>query len=437
MNLIRKLDTFLKEIDKDGSEIVDKFVYDEYYYLFRLSLFYPYAKLNMFLLHLITLIFFCYIYSTHVILLLITAILTNDIILMIYSLYIACLLALFLSFIFTINSARKQFNSVHEMLGKGVYNYNEIETDEEILMKKAYHRSKNILKISLPITNIVGFIGVLIVGPWIEFTVNPIKLVQIYSEEGINFILPVNAWYPFQTHEGIGYYYGIISQILVGTALTITLTSATWIYFTTTTHILIQMERLIISLKNINERALNMYKKIINNNNIVFKHELYSDKDFIKCTEYCLKRNIEHHQAILSVFNDVTGMLKAPVFATLFTGSLILGLSAFIIAQGSDTPGIVLSSLTVATAEFMHITFICRAGQQISDLNQNLHLEFYNTPWFYCSKQFKDLLLVSQSVTSCELYLKTMFDFKSDMNTYSHILNTAYSYFSLLLAFKD
>ncbi|XP_073979199.1 uncharacterized protein isoform X3 [Rhodnius prolixus] len=159
--------------------------------------------------------------------------------------------------------------------------------------------------------------------------------------------------------------------------------------------------------------------------------------EFQKQMVFCLKQNIQHYQQIIRVVNLFTEVLRVTGFFVFLGITFVVALSAFIIVTGTARPAIVCLTLGIAAAEIGYMTVPCMLGQMIIDLNEQLGFELYNTPWYRCSKDFKQCLNITQARIGYGVAVTTLFSYAMDMDTYCKLVNTSYSYFSLLLAFKS
>uniref|UniRef100_T1HA41 Odorant receptor n=1 Tax=Rhodnius prolixus TaxID=13249 RepID=T1HA41_RHOPR len=292
-----------KEIDHYNSEhdeIVDKTIYHEYLYLPILALFYLKVTPKALILHSLQLMFYVVTLAVHVYFAFITIFKEKDFILIINLAHLMYILMLTMVLPITIIKNRQVMSIVHKIIGTGTYDYKEEIPDEEHKITKKYLLYKKILKTILPGMNILACIIIVFVGPWIDESLSGKVEIRDYDDEGINLKVPVHLWYPTETHQGIPYLLAYFGQFITGFVCAATVAACTCIFFTVCTHLIIQLERLIISVKNIQKRALKLYNlgrnKPCKIQNI---DKLYEDSEFMKTLEYCFKQNIEHHQQII------------------------------------------------------------------------------------------------------------------------------------------
>ncbi|XP_073977658.1 uncharacterized protein isoform X6 [Rhodnius prolixus] len=103
-----------------------------------------------------------------------------------------------------------------------------------------------------------------------------------------------------------------------------------------------------------------------------------------------------------------------------------------VVIFGAERPGVALGTLSIAVAELVNITTVCKLAQTITDLNEKLHLITYDIPWYQFSRNLQRSVCIVQEMTCQELCLEGLFNTKANMETYSKTLNAAYSFFTLL-----
>uniref|UniRef100_T1HDN0 Odorant receptor n=3 Tax=Rhodnius prolixus TaxID=13249 RepID=T1HDN0_RHOPR len=438
---MQRIRSLIQHFDRYSDEVAEKCIIDEYNHLLKVSLFYPSLKsplaagihLLQFVIYVVTLIF-------HLAIIAITVIKSQpqDFLIVIHTVHFGFIMFLFLSFIFMTNSVRYELCISHKIIGQGVYTYEDEEvSDEESNMKRKYEAIKRKLKLILPSMNLVAGLFVVVIGPWVDSILASGNL-KTFTDSGINLALPVPIWHPLDTHDSLNFYIAFYGECICAHIVIVILASASCCYFTCTLHVIIQLERLIMSVRNLEKRAISMYRRRVpTSENQLKKDILYENAAYMECLEFCFRQNIQHHLQILRFNRLVNILTRGPVFATFFAGGVILGMSALVITLGNEKPGILLGTLSVAMTELANITAICKAGQTITDLNEDLHLMFYSVPWQRFSKSLKSSLYIVQEMTCRDMIVNGMFNFTANMETYGSILNTAYSCFSLLIAFKS
>ncbi|KAK9506009.1 hypothetical protein O3M35_008027 [Rhynocoris fuscipes] len=303
MNILNRIKSLCKYYDRFSDEISDKAIKDEYSFFLKLSLHYPNLKVPLpFFAHVIHMLFVLSIVLLHIYFIVKTLIVSQpeDYTMMIHTLHLGIIIFLYSLLMIPFNLSRYAICRSYRMIGKGVFIYEgEKITDEENEMIKYYRKLIRKVKITFPTLYIIAGSCKLIIAPCIDYllgTNDP----RTYTSGGINLSTLLPMWYPIESHEGIVYYICMIGQMIYIYDGIFSLSLAMCCYFTSLIHVAIQLERLIISLKNIEKRALKIYYNIKPN---YFEMNLkldkiYKEKLFLNCIEYCFKENIKHSQQI-------------------------------------------------------------------------------------------------------------------------------------------
>ncbi|KAK9506595.1 hypothetical protein O3M35_008496 [Rhynocoris fuscipes] len=216
---------------------------------------------------------------------------------------------------------------IHEIIGN-IENIYENDSDENIKkIKSNYLNFKRKIKLLIPLINIACGIFVLLIGPILNTSSDN----QIYNESGVNFVLPVNIWYPFEVHEGINFFIGCIFEALLVIILLLFLQSIASLYVTATIYAALHLELLKYSIKTLEIRSLKLYSKLNGKVEEKLKSEhLYNNENFMNCMDYCLKINVKHHCDIIRLTKHINRWAKYPLPMTVGLSALMVALSGFL-----------------------------------------------------------------------------------------------------------
>ncbi|KAK9507820.1 hypothetical protein O3M35_007594 [Rhynocoris fuscipes] len=315
----------------------------------------------------------------------------------------------------------------HKIIGNRVYNYNgEHITDEEIKMSSDYHKIKTRAKIIIPFLNIISGFTLFVIGPLVDKLLG-VEEKRMYTKFGVNLVLPLPVLYPFEAHEGIKFFLAFIFQCLCAIIVIFILSGGTCVFVTGTTYMIIQLERLLISIKRIETRALHLYREIYGENFLLDNNNRYNDRYYLNCLQICIKRNIQHHQQIIRLCNHFNRVCRGPVFGVFLALGVVLGISALIIIIGGQRPGIVLGTLSLIFPEVANLVCICLAGQYIIDLNQQVRLGIYSVQWFKYSSTIKPYMSVVQEMTYPDLVIKGLFSTTANIESFGNVRTFLYN----------
>ncbi|KAK9506012.1 hypothetical protein O3M35_008030 [Rhynocoris fuscipes] len=195
---------------------------------------------------------------------------------------------------------RQPFCFAHKIIGSGFYTYEDEDvTTDEIKLKEKYRKLKEDLTLYLPLLNCTCGFTVVVVTPILEAIFNP-ELERSYTDSGIFLHLPVPAWYPFDMDRWENIIVCFLGQAFSGFLLVAVVTTAVYVFFGSTTQVIVQLKRLVLSIENLEQRALNLYQKkygIIGMNGAN-----YSNQEFMECMENCFHKNVQHLQIIRRFF---------------------------------------------------------------------------------------------------------------------------------------
>ncbi|KAK9504899.1 hypothetical protein O3M35_009070 [Rhynocoris fuscipes] len=286
---------FLDNLCSEDDEIVDKVMYNEYWYLTRISCLYP--KLNTPKWRALSIVHFilyvsCSLY--HVILFAITAMkLKNDKTELFQS--INHLSVMFITFYMVVlfNKNRYIYAGIHRSMGTGLSNYDE---ETELLRKSLYSiiqkKKKILLQILLSYFSSIPFTKL-----FLE------KYLNSYSgddtETSLNPHLPVTIWTPYDTNNLIGYSITVVLMLIGSVALVTVVTTVDISYFLMCEYLAMEVRLLIHSLNRLPERTLHLYRLRHGDNTNVSMETIKKNKDLLNCYRDCLKQNIIHHQNII------------------------------------------------------------------------------------------------------------------------------------------
>ncbi|KAK9507706.1 hypothetical protein O3M35_007502 [Rhynocoris fuscipes] len=326
---------------------------------------------------------------------------------------------------------RNKFYRIYEIINSGFYNYNE-PLDEYILKTKSGIEKEKYYLGFLPLYILVLSAAVVSIGPIIDrFTGNTYE--DIKSIKSFNVELPVKAWYPYDTSEGILYYVSLIGQVSVSGLVGGIIGSVDLVYINCIQELILQLRILIHSINNLEKRARNRFKQIYSKAYDI--KDYYHDERYQRCYFYCLKQNIIHHQIIKKYYDEFQSYLSMIIFPAFSTATIVIALSMHEMAQESKNIGSGLVSTMLVLAEVLNTLLLCMYGEKVNTLSHDLRDTIYNTKWYNSMRNpyIKNLLPIMQEFTKKTLIISDRFA-KANLETFSTVMNSAYSYFNLLSA---
>ncbi|XP_073987497.1 uncharacterized protein isoform X4 [Rhodnius prolixus] len=368
-NMIR---TFIRDFDEFGDALSENTIYEEYYIMFNISLLYAPLKsfsisIVRFLQLVLTGIFHLYIITICLITLVVAR---DDFIASGGALIYAIIIFTFLIVLLHVISERKNIAKIHYIIGSGFYEYNETLSSEMIHIKSKYKQLIWWIKRVIPVCTFLCGTVVMCLGPLIDRWAG-VK-VQEHPDNGINYNLPVPVWEPYDTNGPIPYWITVFSGILSVTLSITVFISFNILYFTISNYIACQLELLKISIQNIEIRAKHLYmeyyKISTSEESLNDINELYSSYNFTECLKVCLKKNIEHHQVILSLHHLANEVFSVPIFIFFFFGGMMVALACYGAITVTGQPGTFWNFVNISIIQMFTIGSMCKMGQALIDL---------------------------------------------------------------------
>ncbi|KAK9506594.1 hypothetical protein O3M35_008495 [Rhynocoris fuscipes] len=91
----------------------------------------------------------------------------------------------------------------------------------------------------------------------------------------------------------------------------------------------------------------------------------------------------------------------------------------------------------MCAGQVFYIFCICYFGQNITDMNRKVNFAVFYIPSYRYSKKLNKSIKIIHSFTGKDLAIHGTFNFTANVETFGTVLNTAYSYMSLLFAWNN
>ncbi|XP_073990823.1 odorant receptor 46a-like [Rhodnius prolixus] len=430
---------FLDKLCEEDDPTVERSLYNEYWYvMYILGL---YLKLNTPKWRLLSGVQFfasCSLMMYFAIIMIITAVkLKENMMGMCQGLHYAILLFLVAAMAFSLNMCRPSMARIHRGIGTGLSEY-DMETEKHRAPLRQRIRNYQILLIKLYcIYTIVAiiFLGIIaILSENADESEN-----ELYIENGISLDVPIPQWSPFSTDTTLKFLLAITLQALVCTDVALKNCGFNVVNMTVSLNIVLELDLLIISLDRLPQRALIMYQERHGqeSSSKVDMNRIREDKDLAKCYADCLKQNVQHHQRIIQMFNDLSTLVTDQMFRALSTGAFYTAISGALImfAQGSIAERV--ASAAFCFAEITNIFLHCWCAEQITDGSVRLSRALYSTNWILIDKENARIVLIMLTRANLPLVMTGKNLVKINFETFANIMNSAYSFFNLLNAVEE
>ncbi|XP_073984030.1 odorant receptor 85c-like isoform X4 [Rhodnius prolixus] len=193
------------------------------------------------------------------------------------------------------------------------------------------------------------------------------------------------------------------------------------------------------ALNRLPERAAIMYQKIYGkkcNGKITEYHE---NPSLQHCYNECIKQNIKHHIRIIRLINDMNTFWNYTLMIFFFVSTISMAFSGILIMFGDGKITTLVNALVMGFTEIFDVFYICWCGKSISDASELLYMALYDTKWINANKESAKFILIMMAMTKnpYEIYFNSINKLPANFETFANLINTAYSYFNLLYAFRE
>nr|WVD93620.1 odorant receptor 7 [Graphosoma rubrolineatum] len=320
----------------------------------------------------------------------------------------------------------------HKMLSYNFFDYHDPPIiGEESLRSAMADENRRMFLIPVGVAAATG--SVLIIAPIVDHNAGVFdfnRTANIFSDN-----LPYRYLiYSFPIKDGFGHYFALIWQMLCGILITLIIGGGGFLFLNVAQNVCLQLKILISSLDHIEERTEHLVIKLFGNK-YKSKNSSYRDKNYASCYSICLRKNFEHHQIIVSAFRILEELASVPVFLAYMTGTIVIALSLISAGSAKELPGTTVASMILCGVEVGYMFLFSVFGQRLSDLSCELRFKIYNIKWYLCDKGLKANMKLFQEMTLKPLTMTVGGIVPANMETFSTVMNSAYSYYNLVNAF--
>ncbi|KAK9506702.1 hypothetical protein O3M35_008589 [Rhynocoris fuscipes] len=240
--------------------------------------------------------------------------------------------------------------------------------------------------------------------------------------------VPVACWLPYDSSSGILYYFAWLSEYYVIVETTLCTIGNTVLFLRVAEDIIYELKMLTSLLKNAKCRA----DMIMKQNSLEFKDN--KNKYFTFNLRLCLTQCVKHHKAITRIFVLLNDLYNYSLLAILLLSVYMLCLCGIMFTSDEVEFAPKLQFAFFLSGEIVHVFIYCWYGQKLIDLSGELSDVLYFTDWFNYSSDIKGHLLMLQVRCLRELKLSVGGFMEASFNTFSNLMNSAYSYYNVMQA---
>ncbi|KAK9508298.1 hypothetical protein O3M35_007999 [Rhynocoris fuscipes] len=248
---------------------------------------------------------------------------------------------------------------------------------------------------------------------------------------GVDVFLPLVLWYPWDVKRW--HLFQLAHELLLALYVGIIISTSDLIFVNLVYTVCIQLNLLLLSVKKIEQRSLRKFKELYPTEKPIVN---YDDEKFMICYEICLRKNIEHHQNLSRFFSYIVPLGDLPIFCAFGMEAIVLGMSALDLVTGGERIGDMILNIMLCCAEVANMAVLCWYGQRVINLSMEVHDAMYSTKWYLCKREVTNVMKIVQ-VRTLKPWVVMGGIWPCNLASFQAVMNTAYSYFNLLVAFRE
>nr|QQP19713.1 olfactory receptor 18 [Tropidothorax elegans] len=332
---------------------------------------------------------------------------------------------------------RSDLNILLRHIGQEFFQYDEEEPEIHKEMKRKNLREVKLLsQVGVVLYFFMGFI-ISIIQPYVYYLAMKDEPLE---NERLNPFLPVPMYFPWDTFSTEGFVCAYILQFVGSILIVSNVIANGFSYVNLMVLFRCQFEILNHSIKNIETRSLQRYKKKYGTTPASFdtKNDLQINKELEKCFFECLRQNIMHHQCLIRWEITSRKMLRVILLFVFFNASILMASTGYLLMKNLHSKVRTMKFIQLLITEIFHTFLFCFYGEQISHQNEELFQNLYGMEWYKYGPKFNSLLIVMMTVTVKPLQSRTaIFNTPCSLETFNSLMSTAYSYFSVINGMKE
>nr|APZ81460.1 olfactory receptor 38 [Adelphocoris lineolatus] len=274
-----------------------------------------------------------------------------------------------------------------------------------------------------------------------------------YSSTGLSMTLPVPAWYPFPTHEGIWHLVVMLGQFQACGLTAFLIVNCQYMLLNITSKLKYEIRVIGHSLDTLLTRSQTFHDRITSIHHGQHKPVTVAilqtvehhgkkrdvltsidDEGFQRFIGEEFKDSISHHQTIAAFLSEFQSFGSVPLAAALLLGVVVIAMSLYNILMGMrvDDMGIIVTFSLVIITETLAMYVVTALGASLTDELELLRSTAYFMSWEELDKGNRKIFLNFFTVITEPFALKAAGITDLNMETFSSLLNSAYSFFNIM-----
>nr|AQM56009.1 olfactory receptor [Apolygus lucorum] len=266
------------------------------------------------------------------------------------------------------------------------------------------------------------------ISKWVVGMKNP------YTPRGVNLNLPVACWLPFHSHTGFWHVVAVSNQLIAVSCLAVIIITLLFMFLKFSQKVRYELKVLHYGIETLFKRSKRLYFKMYPERKAIRFH--WTDPVYQRVVGICLKDSILHHKTIVNILDVFMTMVSIPAALAYVIGTAVIGLSLLSILNAlnqGNYPNVILFAL-LCVGEILNMLVASLIGETLTHETIILREELYFIEWHKLNLSNRKTMLNFQTAITEPLSMKAAGLVDMNMDTFSSIMNSAYSFFNLVNA---
>ncbi|PSN53707.1 Odorant receptor 39 [Blattella germanica] len=150
-----------------------------------------------------------------------------------------------------------------------------------------------------------------------------------------------------------------------------------------------------------------------------------------------LKDCIRRHQALLSFSDDLNSMMSFAAFLQVISTPVMICMGGFLMTTSLTVFTDVIKYSSLVALAFYKLLIYCMYAEDLTQASLKVREALYNLNWYGLSMQCQRMLPIMIIRSADAVVPKASVFYELSMDSFGTVLNTAYTYFTLLLQMSD
>ncbi|XP_063834554.1 odorant receptor 85b-like [Ostrinia nubilalis] len=267
-----------------------------------------------------------------------------------------------------------------------------------------------------------------------------VEILKRAMGQNVPLILPFFYWFPFDPFARIYYEVILAFQTWHGLITIWFMLCGDLLFCIFLSHITTQFDLLSVRIKRliyvpvdgqlVKEYPLAEYTEehLLTNKAAI---DMYNEADWDRTHRKLLANIIRRHHALIRLAGDVENLFSFALLVNFFNSSIIIcfcGFCCVIVEKWNEM--VYKSFLTTALSQTW---LLCWYGQRLLESSEGVSDALYNSGWYKATKKIKSSILIMIHRSQKEVHVTTYGFSVISLASYTTIIKTAWSYFTLLL----